>query len=171
MCCRQPAQALHRQTSRLVSVRAQAATAKAGDFVTVDYTGTLDDGSVFDTSRKEGRTPLEFVVGGGMVSIGSLACLDDRPALKTSDAPAMKGWCWAGSRWQVSCSSSGSQTALGCFGSVMCFVTLTASHRSKCMASCCSCVCVAGEGHDCTSNPHPTACRLLSPQQLPNQRH
>jgi hypothetical protein len=62
--------ALRNQTfGRLVSVRAQAAaTAKAGDFVAVDYTGTLDDGTVFDSSRKEGRTPLEFVVGGGMVS-------------------------------------------------------------------------------------------------------
>lgn len=44
-----------------------AQTAKVGDFVTVDYTGTLDDGTVFDTSRKEGRTPLEFEIGGGMV--------------------------------------------------------------------------------------------------------
>lgn len=63
--------ALRRQalSSRLMSVRAQAAaTAKQGDFVSVDYTGTLDDGTVFDTSRKEGRKPLEFVVGGGMVS-------------------------------------------------------------------------------------------------------
>jgi FKBP-type peptidyl-prolyl cis-trans isomerase len=33
----------------------------------VHYTGTLDDGSVFDTSRKEERGPLEFVVGGGRV--------------------------------------------------------------------------------------------------------
>jgi FKBP-type peptidyl-prolyl cis-trans isomerase (trigger factor) len=48
-------------------VRAEAARAQAGDFVAVDYTGTLDDGSVFDTSRKEGRTPLEFQIGGGMV--------------------------------------------------------------------------------------------------------
>lgn len=64
------APALRRQTfgSRLVSVRAQAAaTAKTGDFVAVDYTGILDDGTEFDSSRKEGRTPLEFVVGGGMV--------------------------------------------------------------------------------------------------------
>jgi peptidylprolyl isomerase len=34
----------------------------------VHYTGTLDDGSVFDTSRKEGRQPLEFQIGGGLVS-------------------------------------------------------------------------------------------------------
>jgi FKBP-type peptidyl-prolyl cis-trans isomerase len=51
-----------------VRAQAAAATAKTGDFVAVDYTGTLDDGTVFDSSRKEGRTPLEFVVGGGMVS-------------------------------------------------------------------------------------------------------
>lgn len=50
------------------SVQAEStATAKQGDFVSVDYTGTLDDGTVFDTSRKPGRKPLEFVVGGGMV--------------------------------------------------------------------------------------------------------
>jgi FKBP-type peptidyl-prolyl cis-trans isomerase len=68
MCCRQPARALHPHTNRLVSAGAKAATAKAGDLVTVDYTGTLDDGSVIDTSRKEGGTPLEFVTGKGMVS-------------------------------------------------------------------------------------------------------
>jgi peptidylprolyl isomerase len=34
----------------------------------VHYTGTLDDGSVFDTSRKDGRKPLEFQIGGGLVS-------------------------------------------------------------------------------------------------------
>jgi len=52
------------------SVHAQAATAGPGDFVAVDYTGTLDDGTVFDSSRKEGRTPLEFQIGGGRVIKG-----------------------------------------------------------------------------------------------------
>jgi FKBP-type peptidyl-prolyl cis-trans isomerase len=52
--------------TRPASVQANS-TAKQGDFVSVDYTGTLDNGTVFDTSRKAGRKPLEFVVGGGMV--------------------------------------------------------------------------------------------------------
>ncbi|GIL92602.1 hypothetical protein Vretimale_14021 [Volvox reticuliferus] len=44
------------------------ATAKSGDFCQVHYTGTLDDGSVFDSSR--GRDPLEFVIGAGKVIKG-----------------------------------------------------------------------------------------------------
>lgn len=42
--------------------------AKSGDIVRVHYTGTLDDGSVFDSSK--GRDPLEFTVGGGQVIPG-----------------------------------------------------------------------------------------------------
>ena len=44
---------------------AQAAT---GDTVRIHYTGTLDDGTVFDTSS--GREPLEFTIGGGQVIPG-----------------------------------------------------------------------------------------------------
>jgi len=41
---------------------------KKGDKVKVDYTGTLEDGTVFDTS--EGKQPLEFEAGSGQLIKG-----------------------------------------------------------------------------------------------------
>ena len=43
-------------------------TAKQGNTVRIHYTGTLADGSVFDTSV--GHDPLEFRIGAGKVIVG-----------------------------------------------------------------------------------------------------
>jgi len=44
------------------------AQAKPGDTVQIHYTGKLDDGTVFDTSRS--RHPLQFTLGKGQVIAG-----------------------------------------------------------------------------------------------------
>jgi FKBP-type peptidyl-prolyl cis-trans isomerase 2 len=41
---------------------------KAGDTVRIHYTGTLNDGTTFDSS--EGRDPLQFEVGSGQIIPG-----------------------------------------------------------------------------------------------------
>jgi len=54
--------------------------AKAGDKVRMHYTGSLNDGSVFDSSQ--GREPLEFTVGSGQIIPG----LDQAvPGMKVGD--------------------------------------------------------------------------------------
>ncbi len=45
------------------------AAVKKGDMVSLHYTGTLDDGSVFDTSTKRNE-PLKFTAGSGQVIPG-----------------------------------------------------------------------------------------------------
>ena len=41
---------------------------KTGDTVRLHYTGTLEDGTTFDSS--EGRDPLQFTVGDGQIIPG-----------------------------------------------------------------------------------------------------
>ncbi|NBB98592.1 MAG: peptidylprolyl isomerase [Alphaproteobacteria bacterium] len=48
--------------------------ATAGKTVRIHYTGTLEDGSVFDSS--EGRDPLEFTVGSGQIIPGLDRAID-----------------------------------------------------------------------------------------------
>ncbi|MBT8086989.1 MAG: peptidylprolyl isomerase [Gammaproteobacteria bacterium] len=48
--------------------------AKSGDTVRIHYTGTLEDGTQFDSSS--GRDPLEFALGGGQVIPGFDSAVD-----------------------------------------------------------------------------------------------
>ena len=54
--------------------------AKNGDTVSIHYTGTLTDGSTFDSS--DGRDPLEFVVGSGQIIPGLDKAI---PGMKVGD--------------------------------------------------------------------------------------
>ncbi len=66
--------------------------AKSGDTVHVHYTGKLADGSVFDSS--DGREPLTFTLGTGMVIDGfDAAILDMEPGdNKTVEIPVEKAY-------------------------------------------------------------------------------
>jgi len=48
--------------------------AKSGDTVKIHYTGTLEDGTEFDSSA--GREPLEFAIGSGQVIPGFDSAVD-----------------------------------------------------------------------------------------------
>ncbi|WP_342076422.1 peptidylprolyl isomerase [Yoonia sp. SS1-5] len=61
--------------------------AKAGDTVRINYTGTLNNGDVFDSS--DGREPLAFVVGSGQIIPGLDAAIPGMAVgdKKTVDVP------------------------------------------------------------------------------------
>ncbi|WP_428651470.1 FKBP-type peptidyl-prolyl cis-trans isomerase [Roseibium sp.] len=59
--------------------------AKSGDTVRLHYKGTLDDGSVFDSS--EGREPLEFTVGSGQIIPGLDRAI---PGMKVGDEKTVR---------------------------------------------------------------------------------
>jgi len=63
-------------------------TVKTGDTVRIHYTGTLEDGSRFDSS--EGREPLEFVVGSGQIIPGLDIAL---PGMAVGDAKTVEVPC------------------------------------------------------------------------------
>ncbi len=60
--------ALEEHQEELVAVQNETAQAKVGDTIRVHYTGTLDNGTVFDSSV--GRKPLNFTIGLGQVIPG-----------------------------------------------------------------------------------------------------
>jgi peptidylprolyl isomerase len=59
--------------------------AKTGDTVKVDYTGKLEDGTVFDSSK--GKAPLEFTVGAGQMIQGFDAAI---PGMKVGENKTVK---------------------------------------------------------------------------------
>ncbi len=68
------------------------AAAKMGDTVKVHYTGTLDDGTVFDSSRE--RDPMEFKLGEGELIPGFEKAIDgmDTGETKKIKIPVDEGY-------------------------------------------------------------------------------
>ena len=58
---------------------------KSGDTVAIHYTGTLEDGTTFDSSK--GREPLEFEVGSGQIIPGLDSAL---PGMAVGDTKTVK---------------------------------------------------------------------------------
>lgn len=67
-------------------------TAKSGDTVAVHYTGTLNDGTQFDSSQ--GRDPLQFTLGQGQVIAGFDEAVDGMAIgdSKTVNIPAAQAY-------------------------------------------------------------------------------
>lgn len=65
---------------------------KKGDTVSVHYTGSLSDGTVFDSS--EGREPLQFTLGSGMMISGFDKAVDGMEVgeTKTVTIPAEEAY-------------------------------------------------------------------------------
>lgn len=61
---------------------------KQGDTVRIHYTGTLQDGKVFDSS--EGREPLDFAVGSGQIIPGLDSAL---PGMEVGDKKRVEVAC------------------------------------------------------------------------------
>ena len=53
-----------------IAKEGSGAEAKKGDIVTVNYTGTLTDGTKFDSSLNPGRTPFQLTLGENRVIQG-----------------------------------------------------------------------------------------------------
>ncbi|WP_458792535.1 FKBP-type peptidyl-prolyl cis-trans isomerase [Yoonia sp. MH D7] len=66
--------------------------AKSGDTIRIHYTGTLKTGEVFDSS--EGRDPLEFKLGSGMIIAGLDAAIQGMAAgeKKVAEIPSAEAY-------------------------------------------------------------------------------